>query len=232
MEQFDVKLPEFEGPLDLLLYLVKREKIDILRISLSALSEQYLQYLRRMRFGDLGRLAEYLLMAATLLYLKSKALLPKGEGEKEDKELEEELKMRLLRYSVFQKAREWLKERPLLGWDVFTRPQEEEDPQEELKVELGALIESAKRVLLKDKREKRHSYKPFKALDLKKKIAELLDVLRRLGRLKVEGRKELIPIFLAALELAKMGMVILLQEEPFSEVWVSLRWEEHKKLAL
>jgi len=232
MEQFDVKLPEFEGPLDLLLYLVKKEKIDILRISLSALSEQYLQYLRRMRFGDLGLLAEYLLMAATLLYLKSKALLPKEEREKEDEELEEELKRKLLRYNVFQKAREWLKERPLLDWDVFTRPDEQEEPQEELKVEFGALVESAKRVLLKEKRAKSFTYKPIKVLDLKKKIAELLHLLGKLGRLKVEGRKELIPIFLAALELAKMEMVILLQEEPFSEVWVSLRWEKQKELAL
>jgi segregation and condensation protein A len=232
MEQFDVRLPEFEGPLDLLLYLVKKEKIDILRISLSALSEQYLQYLRRMRFGDLGLLAEYLLMAATLLYLKSKALLPKEERGKEEEELEEDLKRRLLRYSVFQKARQWLKERPLLGWDVFTRSQEEQESEEEFKVEIGALIESAKRVLLKEKREKGSAYRPLKVLDLKRKIAELLDLLGKLGRLKVEGKRELIPLFLAALELAKRGLVVLLQEEPFSEVWVSLRWEEQRELAL
>ncbi len=232
MEPFGVRLPEFEGPLDLLLHLVRKERLDIRTVSVSAVVHQYMEYLQKMPPPDLGLLAEYLLMAATLLYLKSKALLPRAEDRREVEELEQDLTQRLIRYEAFALAREWLAERPMLDQEVFARPpllplQEEEEG--EIEADLGALMEAARRLLKPS--EAGRVPRPPEGFDLKRRMSELVARLKGSGRLKLEARREWIPLFLAALELSRLGVVRLLQQEPFGDLWVELRWEGLREVA-
>ncbi|RLA82958.1 MAG: hypothetical protein DRG31_06740, partial [Deltaproteobacteria bacterium] len=198
MEPFGVRLPEFEGPLDLLLHLVRKERLDIRTVSVSMVVHQYMEYLRRMPPTDLGLLAEYLLMAATLLYLKSKALLPQAEDREEVEELEQDLAQRLIRYEAFALAREWLAERPMLDREVFARPSlpPVAGREEEIEADLGALLEAARRILKSSKAGR--VPRPPEGFDLKKRMSELVARLKGSGRLKMEGRREWIPLFLAA----------------------------------
>lgn len=230
MEPFGVKLPDFEGPLDLLLHLVRKEKLDIRTVSVSMVAHQYLQYLQRMTVQDLGLLAEYLLLAATLLYLKSKALLPEPEEQKEAEELEQDLTERLIRYEAFRRAAEELGRRPMLLRDVFPREPlpVEEDVEGEIQADLPSLLEAARR-LLGSRPPQQRPIRPPQGFDLRRKMEELLRRLRALGSLKLDPSREVLPLFMAALELAKRGAVSLFQEEPFSSLWISLRWDGVKE---
>jgi segregation and condensation protein A len=133
---YSVELDVFEGPLDLLLHLVKKHELDILDIPIAFVTEKYLEYLDLMKSLNLDVAGEYLLMAATLAYIKSRELLPatEGEGDAEDPdgEVEEmdprqELIRRLLEYQKYKEAAEMLGNRPVVGRNIWTRgaPQEE-----------------------------------------------------------------------------------------------------------
>jgi segregation and condensation protein A len=128
-DTFQVTLPSFEGPLDLLLHLIGEHKLDILDIPISFITARYLEYLELMRELNIDLAAEFLVMAATLAHLKSKMLLPREVVAGQD-ELDEEagqdprtaLVIRLLEYQKYRDAGERLGARPLLGRDVFIRP--------------------------------------------------------------------------------------------------------------
>jgi segregation and condensation protein A len=138
-----VTLPTFEGPLDLLLHLIREHKLDILDIPISFITTRYLEYLELMRELNIDLAAEFLVMAATLAHLKSKMLLPREVVAGQD-ELDEEagkdprtaLVIRLLEYQKYRDAGEQLAARPLLGRDVFLRPPGEEDAGAEAEVTL------------------------------------------------------------------------------------------------
>ena len=143
----------FEGPLDLLLHLIQKNELDIFNIPISLITEQYLEYLQLMKVLNLDVAGEYLLMASTLLHMKSKMLLPKSsEGEEEEEEdPRTELVRRLLQYQKYKNAALKIEKRPLLDRDVFIRltPAEpEEEPEEErIEVNLFELLEAFRRVL-------------------------------------------------------------------------------------
>jgi segregation and condensation protein A len=131
---YKVELDVFEGPLDLLLHLVKKHELDILDIPIAFVTEKYIEYLDMMTRLNLDVAGEYLLMAATLAYIKSRELLPPAEGEEDDAEGEEdeadpraELIRRLLEYQKYKEAAGKLGERPVVGRNIWTRgtPQEE-----------------------------------------------------------------------------------------------------------
>jgi segregation and condensation protein A len=139
---FQVTLPSFEGPLDLLLHLIREHKLDILDIPVSFITARYLEYLDLMRELNIDLAAEFLVMAATLAHLKSKMLLPREVVANQD-DLDEEagqdprtaLVIRLLEYQKYRDAGERLVARPLLGRDVFLRPpgpEEEAGPDAEV----------------------------------------------------------------------------------------------------
>jgi segregation and condensation protein A len=117
-----VKIPSFEGPLDLLLHLCRESELDISNLPIALISEQYLEYLELMRGLDIDIAAEYLLMAATLAHIKSRILLPvhEGEEEAEGEDPRAELARRLALFAAFRQAAEDLGRRPLLGRDVFS----------------------------------------------------------------------------------------------------------------
>ncbi len=129
---YEIKLDIFEGPLDLLLYLIRKNEIDIYNIPIALITEQYLEYLDLMRSLNLDLAGEYLVLAATLIHIKSRMLLPPVEGDDEAEEGEDpraELVQQLLEYQAFKEAALNLEERPLLERDVFTRGAPPEEPR-------------------------------------------------------------------------------------------------------
>ena len=158
-EGYRVVLPEFEGPLDLLLHLIKRHELDIFDIPVSFITKKYLEYLGMMKALNLDVAGEYLLMAATLAFIKSREMLPRKDDEEEDEEeLEDprsELVLRLLEYQKYRDAAQQLVDRPLLDRQVFTRgadlsPSEEDAPQMR-PVSSFALIEALAEVMKREK---------------------------------------------------------------------------------
>jgi segregation and condensation protein A len=143
---YQVQLPEFEGPLDLLLHLVKRHELPILEIPIAFITQKYLEYLDMMRALNLDIAGEYLVMAATLAHIKSRELLPRSEHELEEEDEDEEgldprqaLIRRLLEFQRYKNAAEQLGDRPMLGRQVFPRgaPSEEVDPKDRPLAEVG-----------------------------------------------------------------------------------------------
>ncbi|MFC4557433.1 segregation/condensation protein A [Virgibacillus kekensis] len=130
-EPYQVKLEAFEGPLDLLLHLINQYEIDIYDIPVATITEQYMQYIHTMQYLELNVASEYLVMAATLLALKSQMLLPKQELETEDEEFmedpREELMQRLIEYRKYKEAADKLKEKELEANQIFMRPPAEFD---------------------------------------------------------------------------------------------------------
>ena len=136
----DIKINVFEGPLVLLLHLIEKNKVDIFDIPISEITSQYLSYIRSMEEEDLDVMSEFLVMAATLLKIKAKMLLPAGEEEEEEGDPREELVRRLIEYKIYKYASLQLKEREMAAEKSFFRspdipPQvlayrEDVDPQE------------------------------------------------------------------------------------------------------
>ena len=151
---YEVKLDIFEGPLDLLLYLIRKNELDIYNIPMALITEQYLAHLEMMKALNLDLAGEYLVLAATLVHIKSRMLLPVEEGEKEGEDETDpraELVRQLLEYQAFKEVALSLERRNLLDRDVFKRIQaaeetadEQEDPMVE--VTLFELIEAFKQV--------------------------------------------------------------------------------------
>jgi segregation and condensation protein A len=150
---YAVKLPVFEGPLDLLLHLIRLNEVEITDIPVALIAEQYLEYLELMRELDLDVAGEYLLMAATLAWIKSRMLLPPESDEETGEEIDPrtDLMARLLEYQRFKEAAGTLGERRLLGRDVFDahgpRPESKPDAEREIEVGLLALLEALRRAL-------------------------------------------------------------------------------------
>ena len=132
IQNYKVNLPAFEGPLDLLLYLIKKNDLDIYNVPIVEILEQYLDYLKLAKELDIDIAGEFLDMAAELTYIKSKMLLPEppADEEEEGPDPREELIARLLDYQRFKQAGAWLLGRPILGRDLFAHPLEAVDPAE------------------------------------------------------------------------------------------------------
>jgi segregation and condensation protein A len=150
---YAVKLPAFEGPLDLLLHLIRLNEVDITDIPVARIAEQYIEYIELMRELDLDMAGEYLVMAATLAWIKSRMLLP-PDGQEEDSEEEDpraELIARLVEYQRFKEAAGELGERRLLGRDVFVgqgpRPTPPSEGEREIEVGLFELLSAFRKAL-------------------------------------------------------------------------------------
>ncbi len=232
MAECIVKLPVFEGPLDLLLHLVRKNKLDIFDLPMALITEQYLAYLEMMKALDLDIAGEYLLMAATLIYIKSRLLLPREEPEangwQEPEDPRREIVEPLLELAKFQEAAKSLAARPILGADVFSPPGEEPEGEEEISVSLFELLAALKEVL---------GRKPPTPLEVKRarvmvaeKMEEILFLLGQKAKLwlsellaRAQRREEAIAYFLALLELAFRGEVRLLQNAPWEEIEILKR---------
>jgi segregation and condensation protein A len=229
-----VRLETFEGPLDLLLYLIKKNEIDIYDIPISVITQQYLEYLEIMKNLNLDVAGEFLLMAATLLHIKSKMLLPPTGEEEEEKEEEDpraELVRRLLEYQRFKEAAQQLVKGPLLDREVFVRSffgdalaekEAEEDVSGE--VTLFDLLEVMKKVLEGLPAEDFQEIS-MEHLNIKDKILHIMERLWETESLAFTelytastSRGEIVVTFLALLELLRLRMIRVYQGETFGTI--------------
>ncbi len=230
---YKVKLEVFEGPLDLLLHLIQKNEINIFDIPIALITEQYLDYLRLMKVLNLDIAGEYLLMASTLLHIKSKMLLPNpsSEDEQEEEDPRAELVRRLLEYQKYKEAALELDKRPRLDRDVFIRLNTEQDlktPEERLEGNLFELIEAFRQVLERLKPERFHEV-ILDPLNVEDRIEEILTILRNENRslafhnLIPEGSslRFVIVTFLAILEMVKMGLIRIFQATVFETIRIS-----------
>lgn len=225
---YAVKLPVFEGPLDLLLHLIRLNEVEITDIPIARIGEQYLEYIELMRDLNLDVAGEYLLMAATLAWIKSRMLLPPDGLEDEDEGLDPraELVARLLEYQRFKEAAGQLGDRHLLGRDVFEASVQglESRPASEREIEVGLfeLIEAYRRVLAAapgDATTHEIEVEPvtvrermlvvMRALELRKTI-EFEQVFVESGEAR-PSRLLIVATFLAVLELARLAALGLYQ---------------------
>lgn len=221
-----IKLQMFEGPLDLLLHLIRSNELDVTDLPIAEIAQQYSEYVSLMHELDLDTAGEYLLMAATLAWIKSRMLLPpSGEGEESELDPRAELVARLLDYQRFKEVAEQLGDRTLEGRDVFAaRAQEAEPPPDEerpLAVSLVALLEAFRRVLAKSGGSGRHEV-TSEAVSVGERMRVVMDALGRFESVEFERifelearlpvtRPLLIATFLAVLELVRLAAVRVYQ---------------------
>ena len=244
MSAIDVKLNVFEGPLDLLLHLIEKNKVNIYDIPIVTITEQYLEYVNNMEEEDLDVMSEFLVMAATLIKIKSKMLLPKDEEVEDDEEdPREELVRRLLEYKMYKYAAGELKDLELEGNKSFfkkaTIPSEvknvkqEVDPYELISkadIDLQKLNEIFKSVMRKQVDKVDPIRSKFKEIEreeisLEEKMAEVREQVRGLEGINFRtllemqaSKMNVIVTFLAILELMKIGAITIKQEEIFGEI--------------
>jgi segregation and condensation protein A len=239
---YEIKLDIFEGPLDLLLYLIRENEIDIYNIPIALITEQYLAYLDAMRSLNLDLAGEYLVLAATLIHIKSRLLLPPVGGTEEEAEGEDpraELVRQLLEYQTYKDAALLLEHRPLLDRDVFLRgaPPEEpgrEETEEEPLVEIGVfeLVAAFRRVIagLDQTIDMEIDTEKMSLTDRINEIMERLSAEKQLTFTELLGdkidRKRIVYTFLAILELVKLRMVRAYQSGPFGPIRLILSVEE------
>ncbi len=229
-----IQLPKFEGPMALLLYLIRKEEMDIFDIKVHEITKQYLEYIKLMKELDLELAGEFISMASTLIHIKSRMLLPQYDENGEVIEQEDprkELVQRLLEYQKYQEASKNLYERPLLGRDVFARGVRErlDMKEEEIVLEDNALFSliSAYRNALRSIKKKVHQV-AAKAQSIASRIMEIKDRLIIGQRVTMselidgvtEKRRQVLITFLSLLELGKMGFVHLYQPDTYQEIYI------------
>ncbi len=229
-----VQLPKFEGPLGLLLYLIRKEEMDIMDIKIHEITKQYLDYIKLMKELDLEVAGEFVAMASTLIQIKSRMLLPQYDENGEVVENEDprkELVQKLLEYQKYQEAAKLLYERPLVGRDVWLRGSREslDQKEEEIVLEDNALFSliSSYRKMLRSVKKKVHQV-AAKAQSIASRILEIKDrlvvgqkvTLMDLVSATEDRARQVLITFLSLLELGKMGFVGLYQSEPYSDIWV------------
>jgi segregation and condensation protein A len=220
-----VQLEIFEGPLDLLLHLIKKNEVSITDIPIAAITEQYLAALELMQSLNLDVAGEFLVMAATLIHIKSRMLLPAGADEPDEDEgidPRDELVRRLLEYQRYKDAASMLEEREILTRDVFIRgggSTEEVVPRGFREISIFELLGALKRVIERLPKDVFHEV-TLEKITVREKMTLLLDKLHERGSLvfealfeQVRTRMEIVVTFLAMLELVKVRAIRIVQEE-------------------
>ncbi|MFZ3588580.1 segregation/condensation protein A [Bacillus sp. DJP31] len=246
--QYNVKLDAFEGPLDLLLHLINRYEVDIYEVPMAELTEQYLLYIYAMQELQLDNASEYLVMAATLLEIKSKMLLPKHEEELFDDDLEyeidedprDELMKRLIEYRKYKEAAQDFKQLEEDRGQMFTRAPSDlsefntDVPEKvELDVNLYDMLGAFQKLLRRKKLQKPLQTKITRQeipIDVRmdqilEELVSLLPNERRnfMDLFPYEDKDHIVVTFLALLELMKTNTILLEQEDNFSDIFLSLR---------
>lgn len=230
---YKIHLDKFEGPLDLLLYLIKKNDIDICDIPISLITDQYLQYIEVMKMLDLDVVGDFLVMAATLMQIKSRMLLPPDPlGNPEEIDPRQQLVDRLKEYEQFKMIAEGLKSKELYRQDLFTRVVDEEklkelkeDSQEILlEATLFDLINALSEVLrhVPEKKDYEVSQEEY---TVDGKVHELLHLLLENPRIsfmdlfkKASSKTEIVCTFVALLELTRLKEIIIVQQHQFDNI--------------
>jgi segregation and condensation protein A len=233
---YSIKVPVFEGPLDLLLHLIKENKIDIYDIPIALITNQYLEYLEIMKELNLEVASDFLVMAATLIYIKSRMLLPKDEPllEEEQDDPRENLVQRLLEYQSIKEACSQLKEREEIWSNIFSRsPFQIDDSSFEVglylfDLNIFDLLSALKRVISKAPPESITISR--ETLTVKDRIAAIIELLynrnvTRFEDLFEEDRTKIMIIitFLALLEILRLNLARVYQDQDFGTIWIVKR---------
>jgi segregation and condensation protein A len=238
LEAYPVKLENFEGPLDLLLHLIKKHELNIYDIPIALITAQYLDYLNLMEELNLDVAGEFLVMAATLIHIKSRMLLPRPAPEQEDDEEDprEALVRRLIEHQKFKAAAEMLHEKETVRSAQWMRPEgaiapiaSGQDREPELEVDLFSLI-TAFRAVVQRAKQRPKVVVPGEQIPIEARIDQLLDRLSETDACGFEdlfsdvaGRGDMIVTFLALLEMIRLKLVRVFQSGNFGEIRVYKR---------
>lgn len=227
-DELKIKLGEFAGPLDLLLYLIRQEQANIFDIPIAKITDEYLTYVRMMKRLDIAVAAEFLVMAAQLIEIKSKMLLPRDPTAAEDEEIDDprqELVDRLLEYEKFKAAAEMLYEKTTIEQAVFARGKIESDEHNaEISATVFDLLSVFEKILSRHKEEVK--------MEIEREEITLADMIRNLkkrifdvGELNIidffaelHSRRELVTAFVAVLEIVRTEGVKLVQRKTFGDI--------------
>ena len=236
------KINEFEGPLDLLLHLIKENKMDIMNIEIEKITEQYISYLNEQEKMNLEIASEYLVMASELIELKSKLLLPNPkveETEEEQVDPREELVNRLLEYQAYKEITKVLKEKEELRKEIYTKSPEniknyiEEDTKLSSDITLDDLVEAFKKYL-----ERKKESRPLKTkvttneISVSSRRLEIKSILKKKPKVSffelfpVLNKEYIVATFLAILEMAKNKELKITQNKNFDDIICEVRDEK------
>ncbi|MCA1054697.1 segregation/condensation protein A [Rossellomorea aquimaris] len=241
--EYNVKIDAFEGPLDLLLHLINTLEVDIYDIPMAQITEQYLLFVHTMKDLQLDVASEYLVMAATLLAIKSKMLLPKHDDGVVDEDIEfeeedprDELVERLVEYRKFKEAAIELKSREEERGQVFTKPpsdlteyvDEDDSKQSDINVSLYDMLGAFHKLLRRKKIQRPIQTRITRQeISIEKRMEEIISSLRQVKErtpftdlFPSDDKEHLVVTFLAVLELMKRKQIIVDQENNFTEIFV------------
>ncbi|MDG5787663.1 segregation/condensation protein A [Evansella sp. AB-P1] len=243
--EYSVKLQTFEGPLDLLLHLIQKNDLDLYDIPVKDITEQYMVYIHTMQVLQLDIASEYLIMAATLLHMKSKMLLPAQEEELLEDEFEfdgvedpkEELMYRLIEYKKYKEAAGELKERERARSDLFSKPMSDltpllkdtlkSDETPNLNVTIYDMLTAFQKLQSRKKDKPTYSRIQRQEIPIDEKMTQIMEQLnfhhgkRRFSELfEKEDRNHIVITFLALLELMKTDSIICKQEQNFDDIMI------------
>jgi segregation and condensation protein A len=231
-DELKITLGEFAGPLDLLLYLIKKEQANIFDIPVAKITNQYVLYIKLMKKLDIAVAADFLVMAATLIEIKSKMLLPREPSEELGEDIEDprqELVDRLLEYERYKSAAQMLYERTTVEQAIFQRGKIDTDENNaEINASVFDLLNVFQKIVLRHKdqvqleieREEISLSDMIKAL--KKRIFEEteLNILTWFG--EMDNRRELVTAFIAVLEIVRTDHIKLVQKQTFGDIYLKL----------
>jgi segregation and condensation protein A len=233
-EHYKVKLPAFEGPLDLLLYLIRKEEVSIYDIPIARITEQYLQYVRAMQELDIAVAGEFLVMAATLIHIKSQMLLPRDPlaPEEEIEDPRAELVHQLLEHQKFKGVANSFHQRAMIEAATFTRaPLETDQNNTEISATVFQLFEVFREVLNRQRAiteieiARDEMTMAEKIAEIKLALEEKTEISAREMFERTASRRELVLIFLAVLEMVKELFIRLQQSELFGDIIITKREE-------
>lgn len=243
---YQIKTEVFEGPLDLLLHLIKRMEIDIYDIPMAEITDQYLLYIHTMKELELDQASEYLVMSATLLSIKSKMLLPKNEEVQEDETVYEEedprteLVEQLIEYKRFKEAAMLFRQKESVRSEIFTKPPSDlshfADELPKLQpsgVTIYDMIGAFNKLLRRKRIRQPLSAKVARPrITIQQRMDELLEIIEKSDTklsfssfFHILDREFIILTFLAMLELMKSNAIIVRQSQNFEEIYISSREE-------
>ncbi|PYS97900.1 MAG: chromosome segregation protein ScpA [Acidobacteria bacterium] len=227
-DELKLKLGEFAGPLDLLLFLIRQEQANIFDIPIAKITDEYVKYIRLMKSLDIAVAADFLVMAATLIEIKSKMLLPRDPSEQEEEAMDDprkELVDRLLEYEKFKAAAGMLHEKTTVEQAVFQRGKiESDDSNAEINASVFDIITVFQKILLRHRDEIK--------MEIAREEISLSDMIKTLKRRifeetelnilaffeEMHSKRELVTAFIAVLEIVRTESVKLIQKKTFGEI--------------
>jgi len=238
---YQIKLPIFEGPLDLLLHLIKEHEINIYEIPIAFITKQYLEYIELLKNLNLEVAGEFLVMASTLIHIKSRTLLPKSEVsadmEEEGDDPREELVRKLLEYKKYKEAAGLLRDKEIAYKNVFTRKAESEIPDEDellIEVSIFDLLSAFKNVVKNIKGSDTYEIS-VDEVSVTERINYIMEALGNSSYILFESlfsdmtrKMELVATFLALLELIRLKLVKIQQTKRFGTIRIFKTVEETK----